>query len=39
MSAQEEGDAQEAGDTHSTAWLVHEVVAPVLPDRHTENEK
>lgn len=32
-------DAEEAYDTHSTVWMVHGVVAPVLLDRHTVGEK
>lgn len=37
--AQEEMDAEEAGDTHSTVWMVHGGVSLVLLDRHTEVEK
>lgn len=36
---QEEVDAEVAFDTHSTVWMVHGAVAPVLLDRHTEEKK
>lgn len=36
---QEEVGGGVAFDTHSTVWLVHVVVAPVLLDRHTERKK
>lgn len=26
-------------DTHSIVWMVREVVAPALPDRHTVGKK
>lgn len=39
MTAQREVNAEDIGDTHSTVWRGHGVIALVLLGRHTDVER